>query len=250
MGIQLFSRERLLGRNIDFLRLAWIWQFAWGRFSGRGEDGRYPSVRGWYAQVWALLPRLRLPAAVLMVSLVAAAIGGVAATNTYPIPPEMLQQFRTAAMQDKLAVMQETMRQLPLFIFSHNVRAMGLTAVLGTLTFGVASVAIFMLPWGVISFATAQLATVGESPFLFLGATVLPHAIVELPAILLIVAAALRWQAIIISPPGLRTVGEEWLEAGADFMRIYIGLGIPLLFIAAVLESFVTPAMIVWAYGG
>ena len=250
MGIQLFSRERLLGRNIDFLRLAWIGQFVWGRFSGRGADGRYPSIRGWYAQVWGLLPHLRLPSAVLMASLTAAALGGVWLTDSYPMPVELLQRLRTAETQEKLVVMQETMRGLPLFIFSHNVRALGLTAVLGTLTFGVASVAIFMLPWGVISFGTAQLATVGESPLLFLAATVLPHAVVELPALLLVVSAALRWQAIIISPPTYRTVGEEWLEAGADFMRIYLGLGLPLLFLAAFLEAFVTPAVMVWVYGG
>ena len=251
MGIQLFSRERLLGRNIDFLRLGWIWQFGWGRFSGRtANDGRYPTVRQWYSQVWALLPSLRLPAAVLMLGLVAAAVGGYYLTLQYPLPPGLLQDLRSAQMQDKLVIVRDTMRELPLFIFSHNVRAMGLMAVLGTMTFGVASVFIFMLPWGVISFATAQLAAVGENPLLFLAAAVLPHAIVELPAILLISAAALRWQAIIIAPPTHRTVGEEWLEAGADFLRIYVGFGLPLLFIAAVLESFLTPTIILWAYGG
>lgn len=249
MGIHLFSRERLLGRNIDFLRLGWMVRYTWERFSGRSAEGQYPTPRQWYKQLGAPLVRLRLPIAVLLVGLVAAAVGGYVAARQMPLPQEMLLSFRSSEIQDKLVVMRDMMADLPLFIFSHNVRAMGLTAVLGTMTFGVASVFIFMLPWGVISFGVAQLASVGENPFLFLAATVLPHAWLELPAVLLVSAAALRWQAVIISPPTNRTVGEEWLDAGIDFMRIFFGLGIPLFLLAAVFESFVTPNVILWVYG-
>ncbi len=40
-------------------------------------------------------------------------------------------------------------------------------AVLGTMTFEVASVFIFMLSWGVITLATARLAARGENPLFF-----------------------------------------------------------------------------------
>lgn len=36
----------------------------------------------------------------------------------------------------------------------------------------------------------------------------------------------------------------------AEFWRVLLGLGIPLLLLAALLESFVTPQVLQWVYGG
>ena len=119
----------------------------------------------------------------------------------------------------------------------------------GTLSFGILSVLIFMLPWGIIAFIATQFATVGENPFVFVGATILPHAWVELPILLIVTAAALRWQAVIISHTGSRSMSEAWTLASADFFRILFGLGVPLFMTAALLESFLTPAIMIWVYG-
>ena len=45
-------------------------------------------------------------------------------------------------------------------------------------------------------------------------------------------------------------MSEAWTLASGDFFRILIGLGIPLFFVAALLESFLTPAVMIWVYGG
>lgn len=37
MGVRVFNREELLGRDIDQLRLGWMLTIAWGRFTGRDE---------------------------------------------------------------------------------------------------------------------------------------------------------------------------------------------------------------------
>ncbi len=81
-------------------------------------------------------------------------------------------------------------------------------------------------------------------------ATILPHATVELPALLIIGAAALRWQATVIAPPPDRTLSEGFLLAAADFARIFIGIAIPLLLVASLVEAYVTPAVLVRVYGG
>jgi uncharacterized membrane protein SpoIIM required for sporulation len=108
---------------------------------------------------------------------------------------------------------------------------------------------IFILPWTVISYLAAQLALSGENPFLFVLGTVVPHAIFELPALLLAGAAALRWHAVLIAPAEGQAISESWLLAAADFTRVLTGLVIPLLIVAALVESYVTPLVLLWIYG-
>lgn len=251
IGVQLFDREQLLGRNLDFLRLGWAIGFWWRSFSGRlNNEGRFPGWRTWFSQTARLIPQLKLPLGVLGLVFIGASLFGVFMARQFPLPPEMLGELRSTQMQSNVAVLQEMLGQLPIFIFAHNIRAIGLLVVLGMLTFGVLNVIVYSLPWAIIAFATAQFAAVGENPLIFLGATILPHGWIELPALLLISAAALRWQTVIIAHPGEELMSERWLKAGADFTRLLLVFGIPMFFAAALLESFVTPAVIAWVYGG
>lgn len=251
IGVQLFDREQLLGRNLDFLQLGWAAGYWWQSFSGRQQnDGRFPGWSAWLRQTVQIVPRLKLPIGVLLLVFVAASIFGVVLARWLPLPPEMLLELRSGKMQSNVLVLREMLGQLPVFIFAHNVRAIGLLVILGMLTFGVLNVLVFSLPWVIISFMTAQFAAVGENPLVFLGATILPHGWIEMPALLLVSAAALRWQMIIIAHPGKELMSERWLTASADFARIFLVLGVPMFLAAALLESFVTPNVIVWIYGG
>jgi len=45
MGLHVFNREELLGRDIDQIRLGWMWRKFWNRFTGRDVDGHYPRPR-------------------------------------------------------------------------------------------------------------------------------------------------------------------------------------------------------------
>jgi uncharacterized membrane protein SpoIIM required for sporulation len=250
MGVFLFNREWLLGRNIDFINVGWIMNFVWERVSDRRPDNSYPGFAAWYRHTFQLIGSLKLAIGVLLVALLLASGAGVIMSFWYPLPAEILTQLRTEVGAEKLMAVQALLNQLPLFIFAHNLRAIGLTVLVGTLTFGVASVLTFMLPWIMIAYTAAQFAFIGESPLLFILAAVVPHAIVELPAMLIVIGAALRWQVVFISPPQNRSVSENWLEAAADFMRIMLGLGIPLFLMAALLEAFVTPQVLIAIYGG
>jgi stage II sporulation protein M len=79
--------------------------------------------------------------------------------------------------------------------------------------------------------------------------TIAPHGVIELPALLLVAAAALRWQTSFIAPAGDRTISENWLAAAADFTRIFVGIVAPLLLLAALVEAFVTPYAVIAVYG-
>jgi uncharacterized membrane protein SpoIIM required for sporulation len=250
MGIFIFNREELLGRDIDQIRLGWMFRLFWRRYSGRDEDGRYPKPALWYKQTLAIVPELKKPAAILLVGLVAAAIFGVFMAHQYQLSPELRSELTGTNMMENLAGLQVFLSALPLLILYHNIRAILLQSVLGVFTLGVLGVLIFMLPWSLISYVATQFYMAGENPAQFLLATIAPHAIVELPALLLIAAAGLRWQAVTIAKPPDRALSEVFLMRAGDYGRVLIGLGMPLLIIAALLESFVTPLVLFRVYGG
>jgi uncharacterized membrane protein SpoIIM required for sporulation len=249
MGIHLFNREELLGRDIDHLHLGRLMRQFWVRFSGRDASGRYPSPSGWYRQLIALLPELRQPSLVLMVVFFCALLLGVGLSQAFPFPPALQETMTREQMVDNMSRLQLVLHALPAYIVLHNLRVIALATLLGLFTFGVLGLVIFILPWTVISYLAAQLALSGENPFLFVLGTVVPHAIFELPALLLAGAAALRWHAVLIAPAEGQAISESWLLAAADFTRVLTGLVIPLLIVAALVESYVTPLVLLWVYG-
>ena len=250
MGISIFSREELMGQEIDQIRLGWIWRQFWQQFSGRGEGERYPRPNIWYKQTFALLPQLRLPMLVQLIAMLAAIIASVLVANRYPFSPDLQAEITGDNLVKNLKYLQLFAGALPTFIFFNNVRVLLLQMLLGVFTFGVMGIFIFMLPWGIIGFAAAQFGLAGGSPIAFLLATVMPHAIIELPAILIAAAAALRWHATIISPPPDRTLSEGFIWAAADYARLFVGVVVPLLLLAALVESYVTPVVMVRVFGG
>lgn len=246
MGIHVFNREELLGRNIDRIRLRWMLRKFWRRFLGAEAGG----FSGWYRQTLGLIPALRKPLLATMVGFAGALILGLLLAERYTLSPAAQQMLRDADPLQNLARLEGMLTGLPLVVFLHNVRVILLALILGLFTFGVLGLAIFMLPWTVISFLAAQLAVAGENAPLFLAATVAPHAVVELPALLLTAAAALRWQTAVIAPGPDQTLSENWLEAGADFARLFVALIVPLMLLASLLEAFVTPQVVRLIYGG
>ena len=250
MGIHVFNREELMGREIDQLRFGWMWHQFWQRYSGRSLDGHYPRPLAWYRQTLALLPQLRLPALALLVAMAGAIILGIYLAGVYRLPATMQSQLTGDNLIGNLSGLRVFTAALPIFIIVHNVRAILLQMLLGVFTFGVIGVLVFMLPWGLVGYAAAQFYLAGENSLTFLLATIVPHALVELPALLLIAAAGLRWHTVVIAPPPDRSLSEGFLQAAADFTRVLIGLGIPLLMLAAFIESYVTPAVLFRIYGG
>lgn len=252
MGLSLFNREELLGRDIDQIRLGWMVRQFWGYFSGKVQlgNGRYPSPKTWYKQTLALVPSLLQPMGALLLALAGAAVIGVVMAQQFPFPEDLKAELNGQNMLTNLAGLEVYISALPLFIVSQNVRALLLQTILGIFTLGVLGVFIFMLPWGVISFIAMQFYMAGENPLQFLLGTIVPHAVVELPVLLLVGAAALRWQTITFAPPPNRSLSEIFIIRGAEFWRVFLGLGVPLLVLASLVEAYVTPQVLQLVYGG
>ncbi len=249
MGIFIFNREELLGRDIDQIRLGWMAKQFWIHFSGQDAHKTYPSPVAWYRQTLRIVPQLKLPVLTLLVALLGGALFGIYLGFEYKLPPEYQDQLSGDNLLANLQALQVFVGALPVFIFMQNVRVILLQMILGVITLGVLCILIFVLPWVLISYVATQFYLVGENPLTFLLATVVPHAIIELPALLLIAAAALRWNTVTIAKPPDVALGEIFLKQMAEYGRILIGLGLPLLLIAALVESFITPQVVVWIYG-
>ena len=120
-----------------------------------------------------------------------------------------------------------------------------LAALLGLFSFGTIAIVLLMIPLAIIGFFAGEMPMMGASPWLFLATFILPHGIVELPAAIIATAMALRLGAVVISPPKGMTVTEGVLMALADFLKVFLFLVLPMLVVAAALEVWVTPWIVI-----
>jgi uncharacterized membrane protein SpoIIM required for sporulation len=72
---------------------------------------------------------------------------------------------------------------------------------------------------------------------------------VEIPVIIIAIAASVRLGAVMTRPPRGNTVGHAWTVALGDVVKLALGVVIPGLIIAGFLESFVTPEVVLTVLG-
>lgn len=250
MGVRVFNREELMGNEIDQLRFGYMWQQFWGTFTGREDATGYPNPLQWYRRTFHLVKDLRPAIFIQFVAMLLAIAIGIVLANRYEFPSEIQAQLTVETIQENISFVESVAGRLPSLIFWQNTRVVVLQTILGVFTLGVLGTLIFMFPWVFLAALAAQFALAGQDPYTFLLATVLPHATVELPALLIAAAAGLRWQTAVLSPPPRKTISEAFIMRGAEFARIFLGVVIPLLLIAAFVEAYITPQLLERIYGG
>jgi uncharacterized membrane protein SpoIIM required for sporulation/ABC-type transport system involved in multi-copper enzyme maturation permease subunit len=242
VGIAHFQREALLGREIDVLNIRWIVRTFWQ--SIRGNAKSFPA---WFWE--EILGTVRKQAVTIWMTI---GLGLAAAIGSYiwvvMNAGKVVQAFQSGDMAGVLSSgtgvpLQDIGLSFPL-IWSHNLRAVGVIFILGLFTFGVLGALIFLLNTGVIGAVLALEGAMGISPVKLLIFGILPHGLFEIPALILSSAAVLYIGIALVTPRSQRTLGEVLIEAIADWAKIGIGLVLPLLTIAAVLETWVTPVLL------
>jgi uncharacterized membrane protein SpoIIM required for sporulation len=248
MGVHLFNREELLGRDIDEINL---------RAAGRafaaayGGMGRGRGLVGWYRlEVAAALRRIVVPIGLMVLALAAALGLGVYYAGVYRLPLEAVNMDEVVRQfQANLGALEFVSARGAAWVLFTNLRAMLLATAAGAFSFGVLGVVLLMTPLAIIGFFTGQVALAGLNPLAFLAAFVLPHGLFEIPAAVLAGAAILRLGACVLAPPRGTTLGQGWLAALADWAKVMLALVVPLLIAAALMEVFVTPAVVVKVLG-
>ncbi len=244
MGVRIFNREELLGRTLDQLNLRWVGRTLWQGIRGP-RAGSFSLWRWYRGGVFPAVRSLRSSLIVVLICLGAAFVGGWIAAYHWTIP---LDQFDSndKTLLDNLRTWFDLGQDNPHLVIMallQNTRVLLAATILGVFTFGVLALVLVAVPFGILGFVLGQVILAGLSPLPFILA-VIPHGTLEVPAIVLAGAAALRLGSIVTRPPADMTAGEAWLMAAADVIKIGLGLVLPLLVLAAILEVSLTPRVV------
>jgi len=245
VGIAHFQREYLLGREIDVINLGWIWRTFWRNFIGGAS-----SFGDWYGRVLGSTMR-RIAPATLTVALIAV----ISLWMGYDWIVDNVSQIISNATPERIEALEAGIRQMPdlsnlqgsidaPFLFLNNTRAVAFIFFAGLFSFGVLGILLYMLNIGVIGGLFALFELLGMQPLPIFLAGVVPHGIFEIPALMIGSAMALYMGASIVTPQLGRSMGEVILELFADWVKIFLGVVVPLLAIAAVIEAYITPGLL------
>lgn len=249
LGLAHFRREYLLGREIDTLNFKLIGRKFRERFTGEAK-----SVSEWYRrEIPQTLGQLRQP---LLIVLVLAVITGIASyiwviqylPSHINLTPERVDSIRTFVAAN-LSNLDQLSQSLPApLLFFHNARTTVVFLALGLISFSTLGLTLFIGNIGLVGGVMGAANIIGFSPLLTFLAGVLPHGIFELTGIFLATAAMFKVGAQLVTPQTEKSLGEILLISLADWSRVFIGVVLPLLAIAAVVEVYITPLLIQLAF--
>ncbi len=248
-GIAHFNREELLGRDLDTLNLRWAWHIFQDELVGDAKS--FPTW--WKQKVRGSMVTLKWPLLLSLMIMVAGTAFGSLQAEHYPLPADALDWQK---LEEGMVTGIETLGTIRFFsvesvgiVFLHNLRVIALASILGLFSFGVLGLLVLVLPLGLIGYFSATASRTGVSIWQFLTAFVLPHGVVEIPAIILTGAIVLRLGITLVTPAGDSTIGEAWLRSLAEWVKVFFVFIIPLLLIAAFLEVYVTPKVAFMLFG-
>lgn len=249
LGLSHFRREYLLGREIDTLNFKLIGQKFKERFMGSAV-----SVREWYfSELPVTLKELRKPLTIIVVLAVATVMASyvwviVNVPAYVELEPERIGRVRTFVAEN-LNNLDMLSSELPApILFFHNVRATVTFLLLGLVSFGTLGLTAFLANIGLIGGLLGAASLVGFSPVLTFAVGILPHGLFELSGLFLATAAMLKVGAQLVTPQPDRSLGEVLLLSLADWFRVFVGIVLPFLAIAALIEIYITPLLIKAAF--
>ncbi len=253
MGIRLFNREELLGREIDSINLKAIFRRAGQYFVAVVPDqprAHFNLIGLYRYHVPAALRRSRKAILVVLLALSVALVVAWVWGSQFSLPPGAIDFSRLNSSSFDSAAANFL---LPSFtwpaVWWNNTRAVLLYFVSALFSFGSLAIVLIVLPIAPVAFVGALVANSGINPLIFLAAFILPHGIFELPAVIIGAGAAVRVGASLINRDRTQTLGEGWWSAIMDFFKLLIFVVIPLLLIAAIFEVHVTPRVVCAVYG-
>jgi uncharacterized membrane protein SpoIIM required for sporulation len=243
LGLAHFRRESLLGREIDMLNL----KHMGGVFKNRFMGGTH-NFWNWYKNCVSTLYTMRFSILVVIV------LGIIAAFGTYYFAvarlPEILKSINGVDSEEIMDLVAERLNletpQISFrYIFLNNLRALFVMLIFGAMTLGVGGMLAYLLNIGLVGGVLGFAGEIGFSPGKMFLVGVLPHGIFEITAIVLASAAILHMGVLLVTPDPERTIGQVLVESMADWFKIMAAFGVPLLIVAAVIESKITPQLII-----
>lgn len=260
-GLFAFNREELLSREHEQLSLSGIAQtfltFA-REYQSPGvaphdyEGKRFSIKRFYREELWKLLADNRIPIAIALLSAIVGLVGGA----TMNIQNSLFLTRLSTGLLDGIGAPPDASIQLSLWIFFNNLRVSVLAPIASIFSFGLFSFAVPSVAFWQIGFVSKELSNLGgawlemgtTSPLQFIVAYVLPHGIIELPAFLLSAGLGIRLGVSLLAPPKGFSVGQHVLWSIANYVKVWIWVILPMVFIGSMIEGFVTPNIVKFLY--
>jgi uncharacterized membrane protein SpoIIM required for sporulation len=259
-GMRIFNREDLLAREYDEISLPSIWRTFKHLFACLPVDARLPrdgpaprvSIRRLYVHDIPQLMRLqRVPVLIATLVLLGTLGAGWAVAQAFPLPAGVID-VEGLGNVDWTGDMPDV-PMLPGFdlrgIFTHNLWVVGISLALAPLSFGAVPLMLPLPAMLLVGLFAGEAAFVGMNPLVFMAVFILPHGLPELTGVVLAMAFGLRLGASIMSPPPGFSISEGLLLSLADLLKVFFLLVIPLLLLAAAVEVYVTPLVVMRFFG-
>ncbi|MFQ5943041.1 MAG: stage II sporulation protein M [Anaerolineales bacterium] len=238
MGLHLFNREELLGREFDAVDIRWGVGRFWEGFRGTTR----PFVIWYRDTLTQTLPEMRAPLAIMTLAMVAAYIIGFQNASTFTLPQELFDQERMGeVMVNELSNFGFMSVTGWSWIAFNNLRALAIASFLGAFSLGIVGLLLLMAPVGIVGYLAGNFALAEVDTSRLITALVLPHGILEIPAAIIAGAAILQLGLAALSLPKGSSLGASWLAALGKWARLMVAIVIPMIIIAAAVEVFVTP---------
>jgi uncharacterized membrane protein SpoIIM required for sporulation len=246
LGLAHFQREYLIGRELDELNARWIWRTFWKAFRGSASG-----ATSWFRdRVASAVRALSVPFAI------ACAIALIAFWCSYTWAAVQVPLLLPAMNEHQLGeIVRDAQVSTGIIelgghlsaprIFANNVRATTLLLLSGLVSFSVLGLGALVLNVALVGGVLAVFGLIGYQPAVLFSAGVLPHGVFEIPALILASAVVLRIGAVLVTPQAGKSMGQVLLEQLADGAVVLVGVVWPLLAVAAVIESYITPRILV-----
>lgn len=256
IGNSIFNREELLGRTIDTINLSGTFRKIWRYIIAVDEEGTPArNILDWYRRsIVGAIVALRTPIFITIGVFVFAFIAGYGIGLTPQWQMNLPSQERLdTIMQGQAPYFLEFFtldirQQAMMSIFWQNLRILLGALLLSIFTFGVVAYLIVPITFALLGYILSQIILAGWDAGIYILAVV-PHGIVEIPLVVIMTAASFQLGAVVTRPPRQWTVGHAWVVTFALNVRLLIALIIPGLLIAAMIEIFLTPNLVIAFFG-
>jgi len=243
IGLAHFSREELLGRDIDVLNFRWGWKVFRMNFLGNATN-----IKNWYQlEVFPYIKEIRYSILILSLLVLVAFFVGKSQITRFEFPVE---QLGVENMQAQLTLLSQNWSfgnfSPVIAIFWQNIRVMLLAFILGVITLGIFGVLPLFASIGIVGYIMSLLGNAGLSVSTYFLGFILPHGIMEIPAAVIATAAIFQIGVILATPDNQQTIGEVWIKSIANWAKVMLGLVIPMMILSAMIEAWVTPELALW----
>lgn len=243
VGNSIFNSEELLASTVDQLNIKGWLSKIWGLFVAVDDAGTpAKNIVDWYRRsiphgIRFIAPQLAFATALFAL----ATVIGVILAGQFPlgIPPQ--HEVAEAAQENsRLGILASGLGVINIqFIVWQNLQVFAFAFVLGLFSFGVMGLVLISITFGVIGYVIGLTLGAGYSP-LFLLISIGTHGWLEIPIIILAGGVIFALGACVSKPIQGTTVGHTWTTYLGVALRLYVGVIVPGLLIAALIESTLT----------